>query len=323
MKIVLFISMILLVTSTFAQQTVSPQSVEDTVAVPVTMTDSVPVSSVTAITGDTSVLQDTIPVTDGYFQANTALEGAVPFQYPKVDPANIRFYKRVWRDIDLADQRNQLLGVKGASLIEAIMKDIAAGKLTPYEPSEDSFKHRLSAREGSARFQDSVLVPIFDQDGNQIESKMVLNDFDPAKVTKFRIKEDIFLDKQRGRVETRIIGVAPMMNVTTSDSTAQSVGSTPAFWLYFPQLRYTLVKMDVSDPERDLFEMTMDDVFVQRKFVGTIVREASASRQGVAGEEGMDADKMERRIEDFKKNLWQNPDGTKVLTTVDKKKKVE
>ena len=270
-----------------------------------------------------AVLADTIPLTDGFFQANTALEGAVPFQYPKINRNNIRFYKRVWRDIDLNDKQNQLLAVPGSSLIEAIMKDIASGKLTPYEPTDDGFKQKLTAREGAGRFQDSVLVPVFDADGNQIDSKMVLNDFDPAKVTKFRIKEDIFLDKQRGRVETRIIGVAPMMNVTTSDSSAQSIGATPAFWLYFPQLRYTLVKMDVSDPERDLFEMTMDDIFVQRKFSSRIVRETSSSKSGVAGEEGLDAEKMEQKIREFKNNIWKNPDGVTIVNSEKLKKEKE
>ncbi|MGO1597461.1 MAG: hypothetical protein ACTHW8_12705, partial [Sphingobacterium sp.] len=43
-------------------------------------------------------LMDTIPVTDGFYQVNN-LEDAVPFAYPEVNLKNIRFYKRVWRDI--------------------------------------------------------------------------------------------------------------------------------------------------------------------------------------------------------------------------------
>ncbi|WP_374164623.1 gliding motility protein GldN [Arcticibacter sp. MXS-1] len=259
-----------------------------------------------------SVNTDTIPQTDGFFNTNKALEEAIPFSYPDVNRNNIRFYKRVWRDIDITDKNNLVLGVPGKSLIEAIMKDISAGRLTPYEPSDESFTHKLSAKEGQMRFQDSVLVPIFDADGNQIDSKMMLNEFDPQKVTKFRIKEDIFLNKQRGRVETRIIGVAPLMNVTTSDSSATAIGSTPAFWLYFPQLRYTLVKIDISDPDRDLFEMTMDDLFVQRKFASKIVRESSSLGSVSAQDAALDADEAERKIQEYKRNLWKVPASVKV-----------
>lgn len=265
----------------------------------------------------TTATLDTIPVTDGYYQANS-MENAVPFAYPEVNKKNIRFYKRVWRDIDLKDPKNMVLAVPGNSLIEVVMKGIKQGKLSLYSPDDDSFKHRMSVRDGMARFADSVLVPIFDDEGNQIDSKMTVNEFDPAKVTKFRIKEDIFFDKQRGRVETRIIGVAPLMNITTSADLAESVGSTPAFWLYFPQLRYSLVQTDISDPDKGLYEMTMDDFFVQGKYASTIVRESSPGMlQYLTADKQLDGQKVEKELEDYKKSLWSNPAGVQEVA-VDK-----
>lgn len=269
----------------------------------------------TTIVHDTSeILQDTIPESDGYYQVNN-LENAVPFAYPKVNPKNIRFYKRVWRDIDLSDKENYIFATPGASLIEAIMKGIKLGKLTPYNPEDDGFKTRLTAKEGEARFTDSVLVPIFDNEGNQIDAQMTLNEFNPEKVTKFRVKEDMFFDKQRGRLETRIVGVAPLMTISTSSELAESVGETPAFWLYFPQLRYVLVQVDVSDPDRELYDMTMDDLFVQRKFASKIVRESSPGQQSQYAEntnEQQAGDKeIEEKIDLYKKRLWRNPKGVK------------
>ena len=261
------------------------------------------------------VLMDTIPLTDGFYQANN-LENAVPFAYPKVNMKNIRFYKRVWRDIDLSNEENYIYAIPGASLIEAIMKGINEGKLTPYSPEDDSFKTKMTASEGVSRFADSVLVPIFDNEGNQIDAQMALNEFNPERVTKFRIKEDIFFDKQRGRLETRIIGVAPLMNISSSTELAESVGSTPAFWLYFPQLRYALVKVDVSDPDRGLYDMSMDDLFVQRKFASTIIRESSPSamRQETQYAENalqqlQEAQQIEDKLEAYKEKLWSTPKG--------------
>lgn len=261
------------------------------------------------------VIQDTIPLEDGFYQANS-MEDAVPFAYPEVNKKNIRFYKRVWRDIDLKDEKNNLLAVPGNSLIEVIMKAIEKGKLSLYSPDDDSFKGRLSAQEGMARFADSVLVPIFDGEGNQIDSKMALNEFDPARVTKFRVKEDIFFDKQRSRLETRIIGVAPLMNITTSAELAESVGATPAFWLYFPQLRYSLIQVDISDPDKGLYDMTMDDFFVQNKFASTIVRESSPGmlqnlKDTENGGQQLDGKKVEEKLDAYKKKLWSNPKGVK------------
>lgn len=258
------------------------------------------------------VLVDTVPTTDGFYQANN-LEDAVPFAYPEINMKNIRFYKRVWRDIDLKDEKNYLLAAPGNSLIEIIMKGIETGKLSPYSPEDDSFKGKMTAREGLARFADSVLVPIFDDEGNQIDSKMALNEFDPQRVTKFRVKEDIFFDKQRSRMESRIIGIAPLMNITTSSELAESVGSTPAFWLYFPQLRYSLVKVDITDPEKGLYDMTMDDLFVQKKYASTIIRESSAGMMKMADEASQlqDSKEIEQKIDAYKKKLWTSPKGVK------------
>src|SRR5690606_32553546 len=267
-------------------------------------------------TSDSEILMDTIPLRDGFYQAND-LSNAVPFAYPKVNLKNVRFYKRIWRDIDLKDEKNYIYATPGASLIEAIMSGIQAGKLTPYSPEDDSFKTRMTAREGEARFADSVLVPIFDDEGNQIDAVMTLNEFNPERVTKFRIKEDLFFDKQRGRLETRIIGVAPLMDISTSAELSESVGSTPAFWLYFPQLRYTLVKIDVSDPDRGLYDMSMDDLFVQRKFESKIIRESSPGAQQTelaVAEDGQiqDAVEIEDKIENYKKKIWTYPKGIDV-----------
>lgn len=261
------------------------------------------------------IIQDTIPTTDGFYQVNS-MEDAIPFAYPEVNKKNIRFYKRVWRDIDLKDEKNYILAVPGNSLMEVIMKAIEKGKLSLYSPDDDSFKGRMSAQEGMSRFADSVLVPIFDGEGNQIDSKMTLNEFDPARVTKFRIKEDIFYDKQRSRLETRIIGVAPLMNITTSAELAESVGSTPAFWLYFPQLRYSLIQVDVSDPDKGLYDLTMDDFFVQNKFASAIIRESSPGmlqnvKQTELGAEQLDGQKVEEKLEIYKRKLWSNPKGVK------------
>lgn len=307
-KTVITVAKVLVAGSLFAQQ----ETTIDTVPRQQDTLNNI-MSAVGGISGE--VNPDTIPTTDGFYQANS-MEDAVPFAYPEVNKKNIRFYKRVWRDIDLKDEKNYILAIPGNSLIEVVMKAIEKGKLSLYSPDDDSFKGRLSAQEGMARFADSVLVPIFDGEGNQIDSKMALNEFDPSRVTKFRVKEDIFFDKQRSRLETRIIGVAPLMNITTSAELAESVGATPAFWLYFPQLRYSLVQVDISDPDKGLYDMTMDDFFVQNKFASTIVRESSPGmlqnlKETENGGQLLDGRKVEEKLDAYKKKLWSNPKGVK------------
>ncbi|WP_184546542.1 gliding motility protein GldN [Mucilaginibacter sp. FT3.2] len=268
-----------------------------------------------------STLTDTLPAYDNLIKS-ADLGKARPFPYPKTNPANIRLYAQVWRDIDLADTGNSILMIPGKSLMEDIMKGIKAGKLTPYE--KEDFKKKLTAKQGELRFADSVLIPIFDKDGNQISSRMALNEFNPDKVRRFRIKEDVFFDRQRGRVDTRIVALAPMMRISTTTDLADNLAFTPAFWLYFPQLRYTLVQEDVSNPDKDIFDFTMDDVFMQHKFSAYLVKQASPSgvQSGQLEPGSTEALMLEQKIADLKKHIWQNPKGinAKNLVKTDSKK---
>jgi len=255
-----------------------------------------------------SMLTDSLPVYDNFLQ-QADLSQARPFPYPKATATNIRLYARVWRVIDLTDSSNAILAIPGHSLMATIVKGIQSGKLTLYE--KDDFKKKLSAKEGMQRFADSVLVPKFDKDGNQVSSKMVLNEFNPDRITRFRIVEDIYFDRQRGRVSTRILGLAPMMNVPGTTDLPAAMASTPAFWLYFPQLRFALVQEDVSDPDKNVFDITLDDVFMLQKFSACLVKKTSASGSSTEQMEpgSPEAVKLEEKLAEMKKNIWKLPKG--------------
>src|SRR5690606_460797 len=112
---------------------------------------------------------------------------------------DVVFSKRVWREIDLTDEKNHVFASPKARLIDVLVDAIAAGELTAYDPTPtkddptgDSFMTRLPAGQAFGRFVDSVVVPEFDQDGNEIGSSMVAGEFDPESVTRFRLKEDWF-----------------------------------------------------------------------------------------------------------------------------------
>lgn len=255
-----------------------------------------------------TLLTDTLPAYDTNLQAADR-SGIRPFPYPKISQANIRLYARVWRVIDLDDTANAILIIPGRSLMETIMNNVRSGKLTPYE--KDDFKVKLMAKQSEMRFADSVLVPKFDKDGNQMSSKMVLNEFNPDKIRKFRIEEEVFFDKQRGRMDTRIIALAPLLNLSTSTDLPANFASAPAFWLYFPQLRYALIKEDLSDPDKNLFDVTMDDVFMQHKFKAYLVKEFSpgGTQTGQLDPGSPEALQLEEKLASLGKNIWKNPKG--------------
>jgi gliding motility associated protien GldN len=245
----------------------------------------------------TSVSTDTlVPADDGYYRHNIYKQ-AKPIPYPAVNKNNVKFFKRVWRDIDLADEKNSILTPPGTTLIEIIIAAINDSSLTAFDgavtkknPTGDAFTEMLTPKQAMQRLTDSVLVPVFDEDGNQIDAKMQLNDFNPASVTRFRIKEDIFYDKQRSRIETRIVGIAPLVKI---EAGGEQVSEQPAFWLYFPQARNVFVTKESAVPQ-----LTFDDVFVQHKFTSQIIRESNAT------EKVQNSEEVEKEISEYKKRTW-------------------
>ena len=285
-----------------------------------------------------SLPADSLPPMDGFYR-NEMYNNAKAFNYPAIDSRDVRFYKRVWRDIDVNDPKNSLFNTPGATLAEIVLEGLRTGKLTAYEPSatngDSTFAKRINMVSALSRFQDSTLVDQFDSNGNKIGSKMVLNDFNPASIVKFRTKEDIYFDKKRSMVVTRIIGIAPLKAIMAAGTT---VGEAPVFWLYFPQCRDFFATKDVSDPDRNLYDTSLDDIFVQRKYTSTIVRAtgssnfrttsqiAAAAIPGVSTADALNADKdkaatskeIEAKIQSFKDKTW-NYEIQKKQTAAEKK----
>jgi hypothetical protein len=69
---------------------------------------------------DDFVLDTTKPIVDGHYR-ETNLKGAKPFAFPKENKNNIKFYKRIWREIDLTDSSNKIFAMPGETLIALIL----------------------------------------------------------------------------------------------------------------------------------------------------------------------------------------------------------
>jgi len=251
-------------------------------------------------------LDSTKPV-DGMYKI-PLLRGAKAFPFPQVSKYNIKFYRRIWRTIDLKDTVNKIFAVPGESMMGIIMEAIKAGKLIAYK--DETFRSRYTATQAQVQITgDSVIVQ--DQDtltGEVIGSHRVYTPFNPESITKFEIKEDIFFDKVRGRVVTQIIGLSPLKDYKSS--TGEYLGTAHPFWLYFPQARNTFAGMEIFDTQRDVYGISYDDIFMTRNFNTRIVKESNPADLRIVDkftnedDQKKEADRIERGIQDFKKNTW-------------------
>ncbi len=130
---------------------------------------------------------------DGYY-TNTNILSARVSPYANLRESDVMFSKRVWREIDLREKTNMIFASPKARLITILTDAIQAGELTAYDASStkddvngDEFTVVLKPEQAMAKFADSVLVPIFDKDGNQTGTVVKAGEFNPDSVVKFRI----------------------------------------------------------------------------------------------------------------------------------------
>lgn len=249
---------------------------------------------------------------DGYFKKDNILSARVT-PYANLREADVMFQKRVWREIDLREKMNSIYASPKARLIDIIMDAVMAGELTAYDavPTKedkggDEFSTILKPEQAMAKFADSVVVPEFNAQGEQIGSHIAPGEFNPDSVLRFQIKEDWIFDRQRSIYEPRIIGIAPMVKIKAA---GQNLGEQPAFWIYFPEARHIFVTKEVVSRSNDATGLSFDDMFMKRLFASYIVKESNPEdlrikdyAQGV--DKLYESERVKKELFDYEHDLW-------------------
>jgi gliding motility associated protien GldN len=251
---------------------------------------------------------------DGYYKKSN-IERARPTAYANLRESDVVFAKRVWREIDLREKRNEFLASPKGRLIDAFMDAIAAGELTAYDPlptksdpNGDSFATPLTPEQAKLKLADSARVDIINSNGEKTGTRMMAGDFQPDSIVKFRIKEDWVFDKQRSVYEPRIIGIAPMVRPNVGEGVALEY--QPAFWIYFPKARQILATKEAFNRNNDATDLSFDDVFLKRLFSSYIVKESNDKDLRIRDyANGIDrlyeSERIKKDLMDWELNLWQ------------------
>ncbi|MBC7554396.1 MAG: gliding motility protein GldN, partial [Taibaiella sp.] len=158
------------------------------------------------------------------------------------------------------------------------------------------------------KFKDSVIVPLIDSNGDQYGTKNEMTQFNPDSITRFELKEDIYFDKVRGRVTTEIIAFGPVRAL--KNSSGVFISDSHPFFLNFKNCRGLFAAREVVDPQRDLYNISFDDIFIQHAFKSLIVKESNPANQSIKDKfperkaQIRESNRIEREIQRYKRNLW-------------------
>jgi gliding motility associated protien GldN len=200
-----------------------------------------------------------------------------PIEWQPLREADVMWKKRVWREIDIRQKQNVAFRYPGDAysgggmFIEIILDALKKGKIKAYAVADDRFTMALNKQQITEMTQGTVdSTPVEDPVTGVVTIKVTRSDFNPDLISKFRIKEDVIFDRNLGRMVTRIVGLAPMIDILNSDGSYRA--TTPMFWLYYPEIRDLLAQYEVFNPENDVARMNWDEFFENRFFASYIIK---------------------------------------------------
>jgi gliding motility associated protien GldN len=158
-----------------------------------------------------------------------------------------------------------------------------------------------------------VSVPIYDSLGNVTGYKQTNPEVNLDSFYKFEIKEEVIFDKESSRLFWRILGIAPLKNVITSQGI--NLGEAPLFWVYYPDMRPIFAKYEVYNGKNYGARMSWEELFESRMFYGRIIKSTlnNPFDQELSQQQGLkqnrilqllEGENIQNKIFDYEQNLW-------------------
>ena len=194
------------------------------------------------------------------------------------------------------------------------MDAINEGTITAYGNAykDDEFKSPMTPAEIKEIGVSGNLIDTnwtYDEEREEEVYELITNTFDQTTVTRYRVKEEWYFDKQRSVMDVRIIGLCPIRDRFDEDGNYQ--GPEPLFWVYFPEARKVLTKAEVFNHRKNnAARLTFDDIFHKRFFNSYIVKESNKYDRFVNQyKTGLDAllesERIKEEIFHLEHDLWE------------------
>ena len=222
---------------------------------------------------------------DYAFDRNLVKE-RVPLAYEHIREDDATYVQRVWREIDIHEKMNLPFTYKAEGdqgnqrFIMILLNAIKKEEITAFsaDNGDDRFTTPISFKDISKKFSGEpkkiqVIDWANDPDGSKglMKDSMIVKEFNADNsVERYWVKEDWIFDKESSRMHVRILGIAPIQTIRNDDDSYRAV--TPAFWVYYPDLRPMLARFDVYNGKNFGARMSWEELFESRMFASRIIK---------------------------------------------------
>ncbi len=246
----------------------------------------------------------------------------LPYEYLREDDAVYR--EKIWREIDTREKMNLPFRYSAnedngnqrfiSILFKAIQDGPDNGGVTVFSNVDDRFTTPMTIADvAKVVAGEPVSVPIYDSLGNVTGYKETTPEVNLDSFYKFQIKEEVIFDKESSRLFWRILGIAPVKNVITSQGV--NLGESPLFWVYYPDMRPIFAKYEVYNGKNYGARMSWEELFESRMFYGRIIKstldnpfdEMLSQQQGLKNNrilQLLEGENIQNKVFNYEQNLW-------------------
>lgn len=207
-----------------------------------------------------------------------------PLTYEHIREDDAVYRQRLWREIDVHEKMNLPFVYRADDnngnqrFLSILLNAIKSGEITAFNATvDDRFTTPMTVTEIAKQLVgDVTTIQVPDWDKDKDGSKGIMKDstivpeYNPDKVEKFWIKEDIVFDKESSRMHVRILGIAPVLTIRNQDGSFRDV--TPIFWVYYPDLRPLLAKYEAYNGKNYGARLSWEELFESRMFASRIIK---------------------------------------------------
>ena len=227
--------------------------------------------------------------------------------YQPLREADLFWERKVWRVIDSREKLNLVFSYPAQPLFDILKTEALAGTLNIYDPSVESYGKAYTVDElGSILYRQDT-VRVWDVQTQTSHLQVVRDEIYAGDIKRYRLEEIWFFDSRTSTLQVRIIGFAPMIEMT--DENGNFLFERPLFWVNFPESRAVLDNYQVYFAENEAHLTSWTDLFEMRRFASYIYKGPDLHDRRLQDiYSGTDllmaADQIDQEIFNFEHDLW-------------------
>lgn len=239
---------------------------------------------------------------------------ALMFPVKQSMPEDVVWKRDVYRTLDLTKDANAPLYYpveprgRQVNLFTYVFHLMLSGRV-------DAYTYKLDGVESFDKKDKMEVRDVLDRYGIYYEEKdgkfvVESNDVPSAEVTRYYIKESVYLDQRTGTFSTKVTAICPVLMRGADDFGGEST-PYPLFWLNYDEIAPWLSRLPVMASNlNNVTNMTVDDYFAMNRYDGKIYK--TNNMQGLALANYCKTDsamvkeqkRIEKEIYDFEEGVW-------------------